>query len=65
MNYSMLAGLAARVLWGLTFIAPNFIGKASAEELVIVRYVAYWNSVFSLCWIVSATSRPYAATLDG
>ncbi|SIT84377.1 DMT family transporter [Pontibaca methylaminivorans] len=52
MNHSILAGLAAGALWGLTFIAPNFIGAASAGELVIVRYGAYgFCSVFYLWWI--------------
>lgn len=58
MRYPVTAGLAAGALWGLTFVAPYFIGAASAGELVLMRYLAY--GVLSIAWLWRTGYNPFA-----
>ena len=55
---AILAGIAAGALWGLTFIAPRFIGTASAADLVMARFACY--GAISALWLIWQRGAPLA-----
>lgn len=57
MLLALMAGLGAGALWGLTFLAPHFIGTASAGELVIVRFACY--GAIAAVWLWRQGYNPF------
>lgn len=53
---AILAGIAAGALWGLTFVAPRFVGAASAADLVMARFACY--GAISALWVIWRRGAP-------